>query len=67
MKTVHEDRDSAHRVFFFKVNNDIYLITMNLAAEAFTQFKKFSVWFLMRKQKGMLLAKKELLNPIIMI
>ena len=67
MKTVHEDRDSAQLVFFFKVNNDIYLITMNLAAEAFSQFKKYSVWLLMSKQKGMFLGKKVLLNSIILI
>lgn len=36
---------------------------MNLAAEAFSQFKKFSVWLLMSKQKGMFLGKKVLLNP----
>ena len=40
---------------------------MNLAAEAFSQFKQFSVWLLMSKQKGMFLGKKVLLNPIIMI
>ena len=67
MKTVHEDRDSAHLVFVFKMNNDIYLITMNLAAEAFSQFKKYSVWLLMSKQKGMFLGKKVLLNSIILI